>query len=151
MTLTPSASISIKLVENSAEWDSALQVRTRVFVQEQHVPIEHERDTIDEHARHLIAQIDGHTVGTARAFKKPDDPGTLWVGRLAVLPEVRGKGVGGALLDHLIAWGRAEQFSRVRMHAQTQAIRLYRRHGFTTFGEVFTEEGIEHQEMVLDL
>jgi len=56
----------------------------------------------------------------------------LYVGELDVHPDVRGRGVGGALLDHAEDIARREGFRRMSLGTSTinPAQHLYARHGF---------------------
>jgi ribosomal protein S18 acetylase RimI-like enzyme len=55
---------------------------------------------------------------------------------IAVAPKVRGRGLGGALLDELfvVATGRYEALS-LNVHQRNPAIRLYQRKGFRPVGQ----------------
>lgn len=117
-------------------------VRAVVFIDEQRVPAELERDASDAGGWHVLARSDdGTPIGTGRLTPH----GTL--GRMAVLRAWRGRGVGDALLAALLAQARALGWREVRLHAQAGAIDFYVRHGFVPVGERFEEAGIEHQAM----
>lgn len=131
-------------------WSEALRlarpVREKVFIEEQSVPRELEWDEWDERSDHAIAcDAGGHAIGTARLA--PD--GRL--GRMAVLRECRGLGVGAALLEALLERARELSLYRVTLHAQTHAAGFYRRFGFSERGGEFLEAGIPHFEMTLEL
>lgn len=49
-----------------------------------------------------VAESEGQIVGFASAFRKPDDPQTLFVWQIAVDPGLRGRGVGRSMLKELI-------------------------------------------------
>jgi predicted GNAT family N-acyltransferase len=119
-------------------------VREPVFVQEQGVPLEMEWDDDDTMAYHLLA-IDGeqNPIGTARLL------GNGQIGRMAVLPEWRGRGVGRALLQGLLSHAEATGIENLFLHAQTDAEAFYRKAGFTPQGEIFYEADIPHRKMVL--
>ena len=76
-------------------------VRTRVFMEEQ--GFANEFDSLDEHPATLhvtLYDAEGALAGCARTFpdpEHPDEPGRWVFGRLAVLPEARGGGLGAAL------------------------------------------------------
>jgi hypothetical protein len=70
---------------------------------------------------------------------------------MAVLKEHRGTGLGMRLLEAAIAEAAHRGFSKVHLHAQTQAAGFYRRAGFLPHGPEFTEAGIPHVEMTLTL
>ena len=127
-------------------WDEAeacvMPVRTEVFVVEQGVPEEIERDALDAVCRHAIARdAGGRVIATGRLL--PDGH----IGRMAVLRAARGAGVGGAVLQALIAEAARRGLREVALNAQTHALAFYLRHGFEAVGEVFMEAGIPHRAM----
>jgi predicted GNAT family N-acyltransferase len=122
--------------------DALRAVREPVFVQEQQVPIELEWDDLDPHCVHVLARDrEGRPIGTGRLTPERK------IGRMAVLPEWRGKGVGEALLQSLIDEALHHRLPEVRLNAQVSAIGFYAKHGFVPYGERFMEAGIEHQSM----
>lgn len=120
---------------------AAFDIRLRVFVAEQGVPEEIELDEHDATAEHFLAEVAGRPVGTARMLRK-GDVGVL--GRLAVLPEGRGSGLGAALVRAVEERARAEGMAAVELHAQTGAQGFYERLGYQAFGEPHLEAGIPH-------
>ena len=121
-------------------------IRHEVFVREQHVPAEIELDEHDSAATHLLAFTSEHNpVGTARLL----DCGKI--GRVAVLKEFRGTGIGRQLLRHLVEIARKRRLSSVYLHAQEHVVEYYRRLGFIPQGERFFEADIPHFRMDLTL
>ena len=119
-------------------------IRDRVFIQEQQVPEELERDPCDPGYVHVLATTEtGEPIGTGRLL-----PGGK-VGRMAVLPEWRSGGVGSALLESLIAVARERGDREVVLDAQVSAEGFYRRRGFTSEGGIFLDAGIPHIRMRL--
>ncbi len=117
-------------------------IRERVFVQEQEVPLELEWDGQDESAVHLIAEdAEGRPIGTARLL--PDGQ----IGRMAVLPNWRKRGVGDALLRELLGLAAHDPDLHPFLNAQTSALGFYQANGFVAEGEEFVEAGIPHQRM----
>ena len=132
----------VKVVDYASASDELQAVRGIVFVQEQQVPAEMERDALDPQCVHVIARtVDGVVIGTGRLT--PDHR----IGRMAVLREWRGKGVGDAMLLALVEQARERGWREVALNAQVSAITFYSRHGFLPHGERFMEAGIEHLAM----
>lgn len=134
----------------AVDWDTHAerlrQVRETVFVEEQQVPRELEWDGLDESATHFLALNEaGQALGCARLL--PDGQ----IGRMAVLAQARGTGLGMRLLEAAIAAAVARGLPRVFLHAQTQALGFYRKAGFLPHGPEFMEAGIPHYEMTLEL
>ncbi len=131
---------------NPADKEACRLVRDRVFVEEQHVPREDEEDEFDAGARHvLVRDANGEPIGTGRLTQ------SQVIGRMAVIPQWRGREVGSLILDTLIEQARALKYSEVRMHAQTHALPFYERRGFVCEGEEFEECGIMHFHMRREL
>ena len=137
---TPTAP-EIRLVAGNRERDAALALRHRVFCEEQGVALDLEADGRDGEALQVVAVSDGAVVGTCRLVL---DGGTAKLGRMAVEPAARGRGIGAALLAAAEREARAAGADRIALHAQAHARELYARAGFAERGEVFEEAGIEH-------
>jgi len=119
----------------------AAPIRETVFVAEQGVPAELELDEADAACVHAVAFDGERAVGTGRLL--PDGH----IGRMAVLREFRGQGLGGAILDQLIETARNRGHREALLSAQVHALEFYRRHGFEAVGAVYAEAGIPHQAM----
>lgn len=130
--------------------EAAQAVRHAVFVEEQRIPAELERDPADAGCIHAVAfDAAGQPVGTGRLLPLPD--GVMKLGRLAVLRSWRGRRVGQALLQALLDAARGQGAHEVMLHAQQSAASFYLEAGFKPRGEEFMEAGIPHLEMVLGL
>ena len=139
-------SISIRILPWPAAHVGAMRVREAVFVVEQCVPAEIERDEWDPRCDHALAfEPGGGVVGTGRLL--PDGH----VGRMAVLREWRGQGVGGRILVALVERAAERGMTRLVLNAQTHAVPFYSSYGFAVFGDEFIEAGIPHVAMVRDL
>lgn len=130
----------------SGDWATlgamAMAVRARVFILEQGVPAAIERDAHDATSRHVVAfGPDGEAIGTGRLL--PDGH----IGRLAVLKDWRGRGVGAALFERLLNLAADAGMQRLELNAQTPAAGFYARYGFTTQGTEFEEAGLPHIAM----
>ena len=118
------------------------ELRRRVFVEEQGVPLELEQDGLDAACVHVLAEADGgEAVGTGRL--RADGR----VGRMAVLAAHRSRGVGAALLDALTAAAAEAGVRELALHAQLAARAFYERAGFRAEGEVYVEAGLPHVDM----
>jgi predicted GNAT family N-acyltransferase len=146
-----------------------LEVRRRVFVEEQGVDISIE---IDEYEKcgdtlHLVVIApSGAAAGAGRlvhcGFHGPrdgDNAGgagakpfkTAKIGRVCVLKEFRGQGIGKLIVEKLIEAARARGYEEIILHSQVYIAALYEKFGFKKRGEVFKEAGIDHIEMTADI
>ncbi len=132
----------VEAIDYAGGVDDLRAVREPVFVQEQQVPIELEWDELDPLCVHVIARdTAGTPIGTGRLTPEHK------IGRMAVLPEWRGRGVGDALLLALIREAAQRRWPELRLHSQASAVGFYVKHGFVPYGDRFMEAGIEHQSM----
>lgn len=130
-----------------ADWECDREalglVRSRVFVKEQGVPAELEWDGADVGAWHLLAfDLEQNPIGTVRVLPSGQ------IGRLAVLPGWRGRGVGTALLREALVLAAARGLPAPFVHAQAGALVFYHRQGFRAQGLEYWEAGIPHRLMV---
>jgi len=123
----------------------AFALRHAVFVVEQRVPVEIERDEQDELAYHVVALVGDRCVGTGRLVAQAGGVGR--VGRMAVDAKFRRRGVGDRLLEALEVRAREDGFTEIELHAQCAVEPFYEKHGYAREGEVFEEAGIDHVVM----
>lgn len=121
-------------------------VRRAVFIDEQGVPEAMEWDEYDAVSAHWLAMAeDGSPIGCARLL--PDGH----IGRMAVLPSWRGRGVGRGLLASILHAAQARGHRTLRLSAQTHAAGFYARAGFAATGPEYEEAGIPHVAMQITL
>jgi len=121
----------------------ALQaIRKTVFIIEQNVPEELEWDGLDAQCLHVLTvDLQGQPIGCARLLADGH------IGRMAVLKEWRGRGVGTALLQALLDIARSLSHPEVFLNAQTYAVGFYEKYGFERLGDEFLDAGIPHFKM----
>ena len=121
-------------------------VRRAVFIDEQGVPEAMEWDEHDAVSVHWLATSDdGTPIGCARLL--PDGH----IGRMAVLPAWRGRGVGHALLAAAIDAAQTRGYTTLKLSAQTHAAAFYAQAGFIVVGDEYEEAGIPHVAMQMSL
>lgn len=124
--------------------DAATYIRFAVFVDEQKVPADIELDEFDAISVHAVVfDEQNNPVATGRLL--PDGH----IGRMAVMAEARGSGVGGMVLQALIDEGRRQGFKALVLSAQTHAMGFYAKYGFVAEGEIYLDAGIDHRDMRL--
>lgn len=146
--MTPT--LTLRTVTTEAELHQALAIRREVFVLEQGVPEDEERDDLDPCAHHFLASRGEDPIGTARLVLPPGtDQGKI--GRVAVLRGHRGLGAGAALVGAAEGAARALGLSRLVLDAQVQVLGFYERLGYTPIGPLFLDAGILHRRMEREL
>lgn len=133
--------VTIAVGDWATQCEQATATRMAVFVGEQQLPEADEIDAHDPLSLHALALDAGRAVGTARLL--PD----ARIGRMSVLPDWRRSGVGGLLLERLVAIAAARGDRCVELSAQVYVLAFYARHGFEAFGPIYDDAGIAHQSM----
>ncbi len=126
------------------ELAAVLALRFAVFCEEQGVPEELEHDAEDATAVHLVLDDAGSVIGTCRLLGSGH---RMRLGRMAIVRERRGEGLGAALLAHAHEVAREAGAREVELHAQVAVRGFYERAGYAVEGEVFEEAGIAHVTM----
>ncbi|WP_306155037.1 GNAT family N-acetyltransferase [Roseovarius sp. MMSF_3281] len=125
--------------------ETCLALRRAVFIDEQGVSEAEEMDGRDGQAHHILATLKGRPVGCARILTKGK---TGKIGRVCVLKEGRGRGIGAALVqacvDHIAT---LPGLTRAELGAQIHAIGFYEGLGFAAYGPDYDDAGIPHRDM----
>jgi predicted GNAT family N-acyltransferase len=122
--------ITIKEIINRKDLKKAQEIRHEVFVIGQNVPVEDEIDEFEMESYHYLAFLNNNPVGAARW--RFTDKGVK-LERFAVLDAFRGRGLGSSLLEKIlndINRNPAAKGKEIYLHAQLDAIPLYRKYGF---------------------
>ena len=137
----------VKIVETTwAISEAQLRaVRTPVFVIEQLVTPEFEWDDIDTTAVHLLASLSGEPIACLRIIDYHK------IGRMAVLKQYRGNGLGATLLLAAVAICKAHGSKSVVLSAQTHAIAFYEKVGFKQVSDEYCDVDIPHVDMLLNI
>ena len=120
----------------------AAAIRRRVFVEEQ--GFVNEFDSVDSSACHALLYDDGQAVATGRLF---DKEGKAVIGRVAVLPEYRGRHLGAAVMQALEKEAAARGYACVTLSAQCRARSFYEKQGYHAVGEIYKDEYCDHIRM----
>ncbi|WP_010307491.1 GNAT family N-acetyltransferase [Kurthia senegalensis] len=140
------------VIENEQQLQRALTIRKKVFVEEQHVPLEDEvdeLDVLDGPCRHLlITTNEDEAVGTGRV-RLIEQYGKLQ--RVAVLKDMRQFGIGRLIIAELETLAKQLGAQKTKLDAQVHAIGFYEKLGYTVQSDVFLDAGIEHVLMTKSL
>ena len=137
-----------KGVENAHELEEAYMVRKKVFIDEQDVPEELERDEFDDAALHVICKADELVIAAGRILLFDEE---AIVGRVAVLKPWRGKGIGKKIMEFIMDIAKNNGVKTLAANVQIDVQDFYEKLGFKPVGEFFLEAGREHIKMICDL
>ncbi len=132
-------------IEVTGDVPTCQALRRVVFIEEQGVSEADEVDGMDGRAIHLLAWDGDCPVGTARLLVKGD---VGKIGRVCVLPEARGLGLGAALIREALEVLRGQPgVAEAYLGSQSHATGFYEKLGFVVEGEEFLDAGIPHRHM----
>ena len=134
-------------------WDAlkndAMRIRSAVFIQEQNIPAQDEWDEQDAISLHFIIYAistdSKSAIATARLL--PNNG----IGRVAVLKEYRGQGIGRLIMQKVIEQAKVEKREWLKLSSQVHAIRFYESLGFHLEGTEYLDCGIPHIGMMMTL
>jgi len=133
--------ITIKAAHWSEHECDIRLVRHNVFVLEQSVPKDLDFDGVDPICCHTLAFSKNKAVATGRM--EPDGH----IGRIAVIKECRGCGIGSAIVRFFMDIAKRRKLDYVYLNAQISAVSFYEKLGFYSTGNIFIDAGIEHIRM----
>ncbi len=142
------AAVQIVIVSDADQMAAAYAIRRRVFIEEQGIDQDLERDVDDLRAIHVLALEGALPVGCGRMVLSAAG---AKIGRMAVLAQHRGRGIGRLVLERLVFAARQNGAKLAYLHAQVPVETFYLKSGFRPVGEVFEEAGIPHRKMELAL
>ena len=139
--------ITKRWISGSGDLAQIHEIRRIVFMGEQNISEEDEMVAWeDEVSEHLIVYEGGVPVATGRVVVHD---GKTSLGRIAVLKEHRGKGLGRLVTAELIEKAFSMGAEEIEIHAQSYLVEFYGGFGFVVCSEEYEEAGIMHFTMVL--
>lgn len=137
------------LISRTDDLSTCHALRRIVFIEEQGVSEAEEVDGRDSDALHVLAMSEGKALGCARILIID---GVAKIGRVCVLKQARGTGLGAAIIDACLNVARDQPgVSKAKLGAQTHALAFYEKLGFTAFGPIYDDAGIPHRDMERNL
>src|SRR4051812_29749815 len=122
--------VTVHSVQGLEGFACTAPLRRAVFIGEQHVPEQVEWDEHDAAACHYLAWRDGDGIVAVARMVRNSDPARATVQRVAVRRDLRGRGIGHALMERIVDDARSDGVRDLELDAQTHAIGFYRRLGF---------------------
>ncbi len=138
--------MNVILATEQKHFADAFRIRTNVFIGEQAVPVHEEIDDYDCFTPIFVAYEDDFALGTARVILKNEE--VTKIGRVAVTKEDRKQGVGKSLMLEAMKYIEEQTMAtKICLDAQLTAAKFYETLGFTSYGEIFKDAGIDHIAM----
>lgn len=135
----------IKAAETPLEKEQAFEIRRKVFVEEQGVPLSIEMDEHDDSAIHFVGYELEQPIAAARL--REVGLGIGKVERVCVLPEFRGQHVGLLIMNAIEEHASQSGLSRLKLNSQSYAIPFYEKLNYVVTSPEFMDAGIPHRTM----
>ena len=139
--------MKIVIARDEASRQASFDIRRRVFIEEQEIDEAEEWDDADATATHFLALDGDKPAGAARLIARGSNGK---IGRVAVMPDYRGTGLGREIMLHILRHAKEQGFAESVIEAQVYVIPFYERLGYVAEGPEFDDgSGIMHRVMRL--
>lgn len=141
--------LNIKKVVTDEEIQRCLDIRFKVFVEGQNVPIEEEIDGKDDQSEHYLLFSDTTPAAVARVRHLEN---YAKIERVAVLEDYQGRGLGREIMKFILSDLRQDSnLKKAKLSSQTHAIPFYEKLGFLVCSDEYLDAGIPHKDMEFSL
>ena len=133
---------TIEVLRAEAEWQraGAYSVRIQGMNRQHHISLREESDEHDaDGTRYIVLLDDGYRVATCRFYETA--PGRMVLGRVVVLPEYRGRGLGRMVVEEAERWIRELGFREVAIDSRIEAVPFYRKLGYAAVDDTVVKSG----------
>lgn len=121
--------------------EEACYIREAVFVQEQGFADEFDKQDLS--ATHFVLFVEQEPAAVCRVYWDGELEQFI-LGRVAVMPQYRRMGLGGAILQSAEQYVREQGGSTLHLHAQCRITDFYEAIGYTQYGEIGDDQGCPH-------
>ena len=131
-----------KVLRAEAEWQraGAYSVRIQGMNRQHHISL---RDEFDEHdcqgTKYIVLLDDEYPVATCRFYEIDND--SVVLGRVVVLPEYRGYGLGRRTVGEAEQWIKDIGYSEVVIESRVEAVGFYEKLGYTITDDTIINGG----------
>ena len=118
--------LKLEIMRAEAEWQraGAYSVRIQGMNRQHHISL---RDEFDQHdadgTRYIVLLDEGYPVAPCRFYEI--GPDTVTLGRVVVLPEYRGQGLGAKAVTEAEQWIRELGYRRISIDSRLEAVGFY--------------------------
>ena len=132
----------IEVLRAESEWQraGAYSVRIQGMNRQHHIPLQEEFDEHDgDGTRYIVLLDDGYPVATCRFYEA--GTGSMVLGRVVVLPEYRGRGLGRRVVEEAERWIAELGCRKVVIDSRIVAIPFYEKLGYAPVDDVVVKSG----------
>ncbi len=137
MTKIDKTNKEITVLRAEEEWQraGAYSVRIQGMNRQHHISL---RDEFDEHdgdgTKYIVLLDDGYPVATCRFYENASASGqatpAVTLGRVVVLPQYRGLGLGKKVVTEAEVWAKELGYKQINIDSRIEAIQFYEKLGY---------------------
>ena len=132
----------MEVLRAESEWQraGAYSVRIQGMNRQYHIPLREEFDDHDgDGTKYIVLLDDGYPVATCRFY--PVDEESVTLGRVVVLPEYRGRGLGALVVHEAEKWIKEAGIKEIRIDSRLEAVGFYEKLGYTHIDDALNLSG----------
>lgn len=132
-----------EIMRATEEWQraGAYSVRIEGMNRQHNISL---REEFDEHdcdgTKYIVLLEDGYPIATCRFYEVADD--AMTIGRVVVLPEYRGKGLGKRVVQEAEKWICELGFSHIEIESRVEAVDFYKKLGYAIEDDTVEKNGV---------
>jgi predicted GNAT family N-acyltransferase len=127
----------------------SVEVKQKVFIEEQGFPIDTLFDDKEKWAVHFVVMDDDLPVAAARMLVNEND--SVEISRVSVIKEYRGQGAGKLLMNRIAEYSKKNGTKKIKLTSQEATKSFYEKLGYQKTGQINCKENITHYFMTLEL
>ena len=121
----------MEVLRATEEWQraGAYSVRIEGMNRQHHISLRDEFDDKDcDGTNYIVLLDDGYPIGTCRFYE--NDPGSVILGRVVILPEYRGHGLGRKVVTEAEKWIAESGYKTVLIDSRLEVTDFYAKLGY---------------------
>ena len=133
----------IEVLRAEEEWQraGAYSVRIQGMNRQHHIPLREEFDEKDcDGTKYIVILDDEYPVATCRFYECGDC--TVTLGRVVVLPDYRGRGLGRLTISEAEKWISELGYKEIRIDSRLEAVEFYKAMGYSLEGDDVKRSGV---------
>jgi len=130
----------VREISGSQELELVMQLRIKVFVEEQSIPIYLEQDGRDSVSKHVAAFVDEEVVACGR-LSPAKDPKLGILSRIAVDPGNRRKGLGRKIVEGIETLAQDMGYEKLQLKPHAYLLAFYEGMGYKKVDETIESVG----------
>jgi len=132
----------MEIMRATEEWQraGAYSVRIEGMNRQHHISLREEFDDHDgDGTNYIVLLDDGYPVATSRFYEDSSD--TVIIGRVVVLPDHRGHGLGALVVTEAEKWAFELGFKQIIVDSRLEAVGFYEKLGYTRSNDEIIKSG----------